>query len=367
MTRINSRPDRTPLAAVVCLVVLAAALALNSGCGSDGDTGPNAGTVVITVAPSGFDGPWLLSHDGVNNPIARGRGNAVIEVAGGTNLTMVWGDSIGWLKPDPSREDATLAAGRMVNFRGTFQPWDLGTFVRFEADTFRMGGLDHQGWLIDPDEKPEHEVIISRDFLLGATEVSQAQYGAVTGSIPSVNLECRNCPAALLNWYDAVRFCNAASLLAGYDPAYTIGPEAIDPLVTWDRDANGYRLPTEAEWEFAARRETTYRFCTGSTLASVAWYDDTSGNVAHPVGELDDCGGLYDIHGNISEFCWDWYGAYPAGPVTDPLGPATGSTKVSRGGAFDQTANNCRNTVRGISEPNWRDRRLGIRLARNAD
>ncbi len=250
------------------------------------------------------------------------------------DLTLIWGDTIAWLKPDPSLPAATLKAGATVTFSGTYEPYNLGEFVRIEAGNFLMGVRDNPGWSVDADEMPEHEVTISSDFWLGATEVTQAQYGAVMGVSPVHNLDCRNCPVSLINWYDAVHFCNAASVLAGYDQVYTIGSELNDPVVTWNRTASGYRLPTEAEWEYAARREVTYRFCADGALANTAWYDENSDGVAHPVGELAGCLGLYDIHGNISEFCWDWFGSYGADPQIDPAGPQAGTRKISRVAPF---------------------------------
>ena len=129
-----------------------------------------------------------------------------------------------------------------------------------------------------------------------------------------------------------------------------------------------YRLPTEAEWEYAARAGTTTAYSFGndkSQLSQYAWYGDNSGGQTHPVGKLKpNAWELYDMHGNVWEWVQDWYGPYTAGAAVDPEGPSSGSNRVIRGGGWDDGAGNCRSTYRVNWPPGYRFGRLGFRLLR---
>ena len=217
------------------------------------------------------------------------------------------------------------------------------------------------------DEEPMHEVQIS-SFCMTKTEVTQAKWVEVMGSNPSYFLNCGgHCPVDQVSWFDAVIFCNKLSSREGLRPCYRISGENV----TWDRSANGYRLPTEAEWEYACRAGTTTRFYTGnseSDLARAGWYGIHSGNGIHPVGQkASNAWGLYDMHGNVWEWCWDWYDEnyYSGLSAKDPEGPFSGSLRVIRGGGWHNGARLCRSAVRCGYGPVGRCF-LGFRLSRSA-
>ena len=210
-----------------------------------------------------------------------------------------------------------------------------------EAGTFQMGGTPEQE---NPasDEKV-HTVTLTRDYYLGATEVTQALWEAVTGENPS-GFKGSNRPVEQVSWDDCQRFINALNLATGEQ----------------------FRLPTEAEWEYAARGGSKSRgtqYSGSAKIGDVAWYKENAGGTTHDVGtkqanEL----GLYDMSGNVWEWCRDWYGSYPAGSVTDPAGPTTGSIRVFRGGRWADGAGYCRSAVRIWGGPGSRNNYLGLRL-----
>jgi formylglycine-generating enzyme required for sulfatase activity len=217
-----------------------------------------------------------------------------------------------------------------------------------------------------------HEATVS-SFLIAATETTQALWREVTGKNPSA-FKGDQRPVENVSWLDAVRFCNALSESEGLEKAY----EIAGSNVTWNRQADGYRLPTEAEWEYAARGGrlgaigdsplAKAPYAGGADAASVAWFDrnssKTSQNVARKAAnEL----GLYDMSGNVWEWCWDWYGDYPREQVSDPEGgPRGAGQKVLRGGAWFTPMNLLRVTYRYWSAPTFKVNSVGFRLARNA-
>jgi formylglycine-generating enzyme required for sulfatase activity len=165
-------------------------------------------------------------------------------------------------------------------------------------------------------------------------------------------------PMYLINWYEAVKYCNMLSESQGLDPAYIIGSGST-PSVTCDFTKNGYRLPTEAEWEYAARGGENYKYSGSNDLDAVAWHGDNSSRKTHPVGQKKPNGyGLYDMNGNVWEWCWDWYGTYSTTELTDPTGSISGNSRINRGADWWRSASN---TGNGDDAENAKDFELGFR------
>lgn len=236
-----------------------------------------------------------------------------------------------------------------------------GEMVRVPAGTFMMGSqTDEEG---RHGNETLHEVKITRPFLMGTTPVTQVQWTSVMRKNPS-RLKGYNLPVENVSWNDAIDFCNRLSAREGLTPAYRISGDNV----TWDKGTDGYRLPTEAEWEYACRAGTTTSYYTGnseSDLDSAGWYGENSGRKTHPVGKkIPNIWGLYDMHGNMFEWCWDWYGEYPSNSVIDQAGPASGSYRVIRGGSWNPYAGGCRSADRYYYAPGYRRGYVGLRLLR---
>jgi formylglycine-generating enzyme required for sulfatase activity len=215
------------------------------------------------------------------------------------------------------------------------------------------------------EEKPQHRVRITRPFYLGATEVTQGQYRAVVGENPSRFQGSYALPVEQVSWHEAIRFCNALSDKEGLTPCYKLETAAR-------LEGAGYRLPTEAEWEYACRAGSTTRFSFGDeygSLGEYAWFVSNSGGKTHPVGQKrPNAFGLYDMHGNVWEWCGDGYDEkyYASSPGADPLGPsgAAGRDRVARGGCWRFSPRVCRAAVRLRFAPGGRGYGLGFRVAR---
>jgi formylglycine-generating enzyme required for sulfatase activity len=241
--------------------------------------------------------------------------------------------------------------------------------VRINGGTFAMGspGSEQEKYYY-PDERHndelQHRVTVS-SFYMGKYAVTQREWWEVMGYNPS-KFSGDNLPVEKVSWYEAVEYCNKRSWNEGLTPAYTIN----GTNVTWNRNANGYRLPTEAEWEYACRAGTTTPYYTGESVDSAGWYRNNSGDKPHPVGQKQpNAWGLYDMSGNVYEWCWDWLGEYPREAQTDPVGPVgveTSSARVFRGGSFSNDALVLRSAWRIGSSPDARSSGLGFRVARSA-
>jgi formylglycine-generating enzyme required for sulfatase activity len=198
----------------------------------------------------------------------------------------------------------------------------------------------------DDDERPAHQVTLS-NYYIGETEVTQAQWRSVMGSNPSRFSGCDACPVEEVSWNDVQEFISRLNNLSG---------------------GARYRLPTEAEWEYAARggsQSRSYQYAGSNYLDEVAWYDDNSGGKTHAVkGKKSNELGLYDMSGNVREWCSDWYGSYSSGSQTNPVGASSGSLRVGRGGSWLYDPAYCRVADRYGNAPDYRYSLLGFRLAR---
>ncbi len=216
------------------------------------------------------------------------------------------------------------------------------TMIPVEGGTFTMGATSEQGSDAYDDEKPAHQVTVS-DFYIGKYEVTQELWTAVMGSNPS-NFTGTNLPVETVLWNDCQTFISKLNELTG----------------------KTFRLPTEAEWEYAARggnKSMGYKYSGSNTIGDVAWYTSNSSSKTHEVGtkapnEL----GIYDMSGNVWEWCSDWYGSYSSSPQTDPVGPSTDSRRMRRGGSWVNDAGYCRVSSRGGFNPFVHSDRSGFRL-----
>ncbi len=256
-----------------------------------------------------------------------------------------------------------MGAGPTV-FAGSASPL---AFVRLSGGIFEMGSPEEEGlW----DERPQHPVRLSA-FMISETEITQAQWGQLRSDNPA-RVKGDNLPISGVSWCKALHFANALSLQEGLQPAYRnlADCETRTERVSWDRQAQGYRLPTEAEWEYAARAGSTQAFSSGPSeadLAQVAWYDGNAERAPHPVATRQpNAWGLHDMHGNVYEWVWDRWAPYDAAPRSDPVGPASGVDRVVRGGSWFTPASAARAAFRCVFPPLSEGYDLGFRLARSA-
>ncbi len=239
--------------------------------------------------------------------------------------------------------------------------------IQVQGGIFQMGSTDDDS---DDNEKPVHSVTVY-SFYIAETEVTFDQYDAYCedtdinkpgdkegwgrGSRPVINV----------SWYDAVKYCNWLSEKNNLTSVYTIS----DTSVTWNQSANGWRLPTEAEWEYAARggnKTRNYKYSGSNTVDDVGWYSGISESKTHPVkGKDANELGLYDMSGNVYEWCWDWLGSYSSGDQTNPTGGASSeSFRVLRGGSWLTDARPLRSANRSGHLPGDSGSNIGFRPVR---
>jgi formylglycine-generating enzyme required for sulfatase activity len=257
-------------------------------------------------------------------------------------------------------EDVTFDEGE-INYLLAIAPFEEVhggmKFIKIPAGTFMMGSPDTESGRWD-DEGPQHQVTISKGFELQATEVTQGQWVAVMGSNPSAFKNPEHCPGEHVE-SGGMRMCpnNPVEWVN-----WNMAQEFIQKLNSRG-DGYRYRLPTEAEWEYAARGGTIGPYA--GDVEAMAWYEVNSGSTTHPVAKKKaNAWGLYDMHGNVWEWTADWRGDYSSGAVTDPTGPSTGSYRVSRGGSWGSRAPVCRSADRFYDSPVNRYGILGFRLLR---
>jgi formylglycine-generating enzyme required for sulfatase activity len=226
------------------------------------------------------------------------------------------------------------------------------SFVYVAPGSFIMGSPEHE--LGRGSDETQHKVTITRGYAIQATPVTQEQWKAVMGNNPSCFLQGgENCPVEGVSWNECQEFIKRVNEKGDYV----------------------YRLPTEAEWEYACRAGVSTSFFNGEITAlfcrhdpcldAIGWYCGNSGRKTHPVAEKSPIAvGLFDMHGNVCEWCQDWYGAYAAMPQTDPQGAAFGTGRVVRGGSWFSNSQNCRSASRFYYAPNSRSDFVGFRLVR---
>ena len=267
---------------------------------------------------------------------------------------------------------------------------DIAGMVWIPAGTFTMGQTGVWG------SEPEHTVTLTQGFYMGIYQVTQEQWTVVMGTNPSFHKSVADPgeiqekrPVDSVTWYDVIVFCNKLSMAEGLRPAYSISGSTNpaewgtmpttwdDPLAeTWDtvqmvEGTNGYRLPTEAQWEYACRAGTTTLWYTGDTedaaLQEAAWYNANANNKTHEVGKkTPNAWGLYDMHVNVYEWCWDCEEEYSSATQIDPVGAFSGFDyfRVLRGGYWWYTANFMRSASRRSDIPSYRHSGNGVRIAR---
>ena len=319
------------------------------------------------------------------------------------------GSGSGSSAPAVSAVSAVSAAALTTTIPGSAVQLTLN---RIPAGTFTIGSPENE-----PGREPyagadetQHSVTLTKGFYMGKHEVTQEQYAAVMGANPSYfqgeselpdadEVQAKR-PVEWVSWFDAIVFCNKLSTLLNRVPVYSIDGKT-DPAEwgevpaspghenyeTWNAvvmntSANGYRLPTEAEWEYACRAGKATAFHCGTATPAPAryaemeagyaaivdalgWRRDNSGYQTREVGKkTPNAWGLYDMHGNVWEWCWDWFENFTSSAVTDPVGPVSGANRVFRGGSWLDDAQHLRSAYRGSNSPDLGKYYFGFRLVR---
>ncbi|MCL2806041.1 MAG: formylglycine-generating enzyme family protein [Treponema sp.] len=252
------------------------------------------------------------------------------------------------------------------------------TMVRINGGTFTMGSPANEEGRFD--NEIQRQVTVS-SFQMSRFPVTQREYQEIMGTNP-IHFKGDNLPVESVSWWDAVEYCNRRSHRERLTLAYTIDRER--GTVTWNRNATGYRLPTEAEWEYACRAGTRTAYNTGNNITTT---QANFGGVKERVEEVTNefglvsrttirefttrvgsfpanAWGLHDMHGNVWEWCWDWYGDYPAGAQTNPTGAVSGEDRVLRGGSWLDDGRDLRSAYRSYGDPDGRDSYIGFRVVR---
>jgi formylglycine-generating enzyme required for sulfatase activity len=252
-------------------------------------------------------------------------------------------------------------------------PCEAG-YVPIAAGRFQMGSELEETWRMDDEHR--HEVELDQAFCIKAHELTQGEFEALMGYAPATFRDCgADCPVENISWHESASACNALSAAQGLPLCYDcegLGPTAL--CTRLEASCRGYRLPTEAEWEFAARAGTTSAFvsgpnedaaCADPILDELGWYCGNAAQSPQAVGSKRANGwGLFDTAGNVFEWVEDYYGDYPDSFVLNPTGPSEGQVKVLRGGAFQSEAWACRSANRTFVEADFRSNFIGLRPLR---
>ncbi len=238
--------------------------------------------------------------------------------------------------------------------------------VLIKAGSFTIGTNDDDMWA-----NPSHQVSLTRDYYMSIYEITQKQWSKVfNASDPSYQNGTPDNPVEQIAWenstvpYGVIEWCNEASKLDGFEPCYTINGSDV----SCDFSKNGYRLPTEAEWEYACRAGTSGDYSFTGNIDDYAWTLQNSNKEVHNVGlKSPNPWGLYDMYGNVAEWCWDWLETYSSESQTNPTGPSkfTGNGRVVRGGSAFSTLSEIKSWSREDYNPNVRERKIGFRVVRN--
>lgn len=267
------------------------------------------------------------------------------------------------------RNTRILALAFMATVLAAAQCLAESDFVLIKGGTFVMGSPFSEAER-EKDETP-HRVTV-RDFYMGKYEVTQREYRRVMGANPS-QFKGDDLPVENVNWFEAVQYCNKRSAREGLIPAYSIRGQTVNR----NRNATGYRLPTEAEWEYACRAGTTSPFSTGDNITTdqanyYGTYPYNNGargkyrQETIPARSFEpNPWGLHNMHGNVWEWCWDWYGSYGSGDQTNPTGASSGAYRVYRGGGWNDFGRHLRCAYRATSPPLHRVGNVGLRLVRD--
>jgi formylglycine-generating enzyme required for sulfatase activity len=362
--------------------------AFAGGSREEGEEGGGArlGGLVETFVPSGAKAGTTTDRSMVEQQLKRGgMGNRrrVLVLGSVAGAVVVVVGVILWSRSEGNGQETT--AGREAAAVMTEPPVrpKPGTYVRIEPGTFMMGSpTDERG---RQSHETQHKVTLTHAFMMKATEVTQGEWVAVMGSNPSHFSNCgASCPVEKVSWDEAIVYANVVSQKEGLEGCYKDGDKDYDMSSAqggrtprWPKGLScaGYRLPTEAEWEYAARAGTTTAYHTGAitvpagedpNLDKAGWYVRNSGSATHPVGEkAANAWGLHDVYGNVSEWVSDWKGENGSGDQTDPVGPRMGVERVFRGGSFRHAPWDCRSASSFSVPPGHRSYSLGFRLSRS--